>query len=518
MAYQHPRLGWIGLGSMGLGMATNLQKHLSATGAPGLHYHNRTMSRGDPLEQAGGVPCSSIGDLVARCDIIFMSLSDDSALTSTLDRLVGDDAGEGEGEGDRNGLAGTIVVDTSTVHPSSTANARERLAARGASPVAAQGRLLFVVAGPGAAVEAVGPFLVGVMGRGVIRLGEDVVQSSMLKTAGNFMTAAMMEVVAEAHVLAEKTGLGSEAMESLIEHQYGALALSMSKRLTTGAYMPAKGERPWSDLNLALKDVGHGISCAGEAGLALPISRLVDVDAAGLVLLGLGHGDAQDAVVEVGRDGLLVDAGGEAEGARELADGALRDPELLDGLLLLLLGGGLGGGDLGGGGAGLLGLLGRLVLDGGLVAHVLLVGFAALGDGAAHLGAALDEAGGRRARGVVALGPTRDHEGLRLGELDVDVVLLDAGELTVELVGVLRLLHVEARGEGGSGAAGAMAGAGLSAGLLGVLVEVIQEAEERGERGLRSKVGSWEERHFAGCGRDRSKKTVVDVVDVVVVE
>lgn len=85
------------------------------------------------------------------------------------------------------------------------------------------------------------------------------------------MTAAMMEVVAEAHVLAEKTGLGSEAMESLIEHQYGPLALSMSKRLTTGAYMPAKGERPWSDLNLALKDVGHGISCAGEAGLALPV-------------------------------------------------------------------------------------------------------------------------------------------------------------------------------------------------------------------------------------------------------
>jgi 3-hydroxyisobutyrate dehydrogenase-like beta-hydroxyacid dehydrogenase len=164
---------------MGLGMATNLQKHLSDTGAPGLHYHNRTMSRGDPLEQAGGVPCSSIGDLVARSDIIFMSLSDDSALASTLDRLVGD--GDGDGGAD---LAGTIVVDTSTVHPSSTARARERLAGRGARLVAAQGRLLFVVAGPGAAVDAVSPFLVGVMGRGVIRLGEDVMQSSMLKTAG----------------------------------------------------------------------------------------------------------------------------------------------------------------------------------------------------------------------------------------------------------------------------------------------------------------------------------------------
>ncbi|ROW11365.1 hypothetical protein VMCG_01067 [Cytospora schulzeri] len=257
MAYQHPRLGWIGLGSMGLGMATNLQRHLSKTAAPSLQYHNRTMSRGEPLEQIGGVPCKSIGDLVTNSDIIFLSLSDDAALASTLDSLIGD----GEAE-----LSGKIIVDTTTVHPSSTGKAQARLAEKGArlvaapvfgaSPVAAQGKLLFVLAGPDDAVQAISPFLVGVMGRGVIRLGEDVKQSSMLKTAGNFMTAAMMEVVAEAHVLAEKTGLGSEAMESLIEHQYGPLALSMSKRLTTGAYMPAKGERPWSDLNLALKDVG----------------------------------------------------------------------------------------------------------------------------------------------------------------------------------------------------------------------------------------------------------------------
>lgn len=88
------------------------------------------------------------------------------------------------------------------------------------------------------------------------------------------MTAAMMEVVAEAHVFAEKTGLGNEAMESLIEQQYGPLALSMSKRLTTGAYMPARDERPWSDLNLALKDVGHGIDCAKEAETVLPVGEL----------------------------------------------------------------------------------------------------------------------------------------------------------------------------------------------------------------------------------------------------
>lgn len=89
------------------------------------------------------------------------------------------------------------------------------------------------------------------------------------------MTAAFMEVVAEAHVFAEKTGLGSEAMETLIGQQYGPLPLSMSKRLTTGAYMPSKGERPWSDLNLALKDVGHGIQCAQDNGMRLPVGEMV---------------------------------------------------------------------------------------------------------------------------------------------------------------------------------------------------------------------------------------------------
>lgn len=84
-----------------------------------------------------------------------------------------------------------------------------------------------------------------------------------------------MEVIAEAHVLAEKTGLGTEAMESLLEQQYGPLALSMSKRMTTGAYMPPRGGRPWSDLNLAIKDVGHGIDCGKESGARLPVGEIV---------------------------------------------------------------------------------------------------------------------------------------------------------------------------------------------------------------------------------------------------
>lgn len=170
---------------MGIGMAVNLQKHLSRSGAESLRYHNRTMSRGEPLQAVGGFPCASVDDLVSQSDMVFLSLSDDTALSSLLDVVIGNCKDE---------LAGKIIVDTSTVHPDSSSQAQKRLAEKGvrfvaapvfgASPVAAEGKLLFILAGPEDALDSISPYLVGVMGRGVIRLGENVRQSSMMKTAG----------------------------------------------------------------------------------------------------------------------------------------------------------------------------------------------------------------------------------------------------------------------------------------------------------------------------------------------
>lgn len=175
-----------GLGSMGLGMATNLQNHLIKAKAPSLQYYNRTLSRGAPLQEIGGVARPDVKDLVKNADIVFMSLSDDAALEATLDSIL-----EASSPID---LTNKVIIDTSTVHPLSSAKAHDRLKERsakfiaapvfGASPIAAQGKLLWIVAGPNDAVEAISPFIVGVMGRGVIRLGEDVQQSSMMKTAG----------------------------------------------------------------------------------------------------------------------------------------------------------------------------------------------------------------------------------------------------------------------------------------------------------------------------------------------
>ena len=72
--------------------------------------------------------------------------------------------------------------------------------------------------------------------------GDHTLRISVLRNR-NIFVVGFQELIAEAHVFAEKTGLGSSALEALVEQQYGPLALSMSRRLTTGAYVPARGAR-----------------------------------------------------------------------------------------------------------------------------------------------------------------------------------------------------------------------------------------------------------------------------------
>lgn len=171
---------------MGIAMASNLQKHLTKTTSTTLRYYNRTASRGDSLRDLGATPSATIADVAAKADIIFMSLSDDSAVEDVISSLIG--------TGGTSQLSGKLVVDTSTVHPKTTAKVKGLLDEAGASfvaapvfgasPVAALGQLLVILAGPSDAIAAIAPFLVGVLARDSVYLGDDVTKSSLLKTAG----------------------------------------------------------------------------------------------------------------------------------------------------------------------------------------------------------------------------------------------------------------------------------------------------------------------------------------------
>ncbi|KAH0424884.1 hypothetical protein CcaCcLH18_11311 [Colletotrichum camelliae] len=264
--------GWYGLGSMGIGMALNLHNHLAANGLPPLRYSNRTLSRGDALREVGGLPERDFETLVLKSTIIFTMISNDEVLESLISKALSTWSGAL--------LEGKIFVDTSTVHPDTVARCSERLAKAGAffisspvfgaSPMAAAGKLIFAMAGPSAALEKVRPYVINVMGRSIIDMGEDVRKSSLLKISGNIFVIGFQELTAEAQVFAEKTGLGTRQMEQFISDMYGPVIESYSKRMTTGAYAPPLGTPPGFAVTLATKDAGHAIRIAKESGTRIP--------------------------------------------------------------------------------------------------------------------------------------------------------------------------------------------------------------------------------------------------------
>ncbi|PYI06855.1 NAD(P)-binding protein [Aspergillus sclerotiicarbonarius CBS 121057] len=264
------RIGWYGLGSMGLAMATNLQKHLVRKTAPSLIYSNRTMARGDALKALGGTPETSFSKLVAQCGVIFTMVSNDSVLQQLVSSAI--ESGHS--------LKDKIFVDCSTVHPetvgATVAKLKEKeadfLAAPvfGGNPIAVDGKLVFAIGGSRKAAEVVKPLIQDVMGRKVIDCGDDATRSSLLKIAGNIVTVNMMEAVGEAQVFAERTGLGTGPMEALIGEAFGPVAGGYSKRLTTGAYAPPLDSRPGFGVSLAIKDAKHAFAMAKDHDVELP--------------------------------------------------------------------------------------------------------------------------------------------------------------------------------------------------------------------------------------------------------
>ncbi|KAI1867738.1 uncharacterized protein JN550_006879 [Neoarthrinium moseri] len=267
-----PIAGWIGLGSMGTGMAKNIQAHLARSSAQPLRVFNRTASRCIPLEESGARRCESIALLAQDCKVIFLSSSADEAVLSIVEQII--ESGDVEGK---------IVVDTTTVHPDTSKVVSARLARQGAqfaampvfgaSPAAASGTLLAAFAGPQDVLDLLSPLLKGVIAREVLVVGTEPEKALLLKTTGNLMMASLMQVVAEAHVFASKAGLPEATLERLLELNFGPVAYLDSVRMTTGVYCPGRGGAPWSDLNLAIKDVGHAIEIADKKGVSLKAGK-----------------------------------------------------------------------------------------------------------------------------------------------------------------------------------------------------------------------------------------------------
>ena len=266
------RVGFIGLGRMGIAMATNLAR--SGCKVIGVI---RRHERGKELLALGIEPAVEIEDLF-DCSIVISMLPDDSAVRAVV---FGGDTWIGTG-GLSSGLGlGAVHLSMSTI---STAAASEMAAEHArcgqgyvAAPVfgnpdAAKARQLFVIAGGAAAdIERCQPIF-GILGQRTFVVGTDPATANLVKLAGNVMTATAVEMLGEVLALARKSGVDPKRLlDILTETMFGGRAHKIyGAKIAAQLYAPGGFVFP-----LALKDVRLALAEAEAAGVPMPSVSVV---------------------------------------------------------------------------------------------------------------------------------------------------------------------------------------------------------------------------------------------------
>jgi 3-hydroxyisobutyrate dehydrogenase-like beta-hydroxyacid dehydrogenase len=157
----------------------------------------------------------------------------------------------------------------------------------GRPPLAAQGQLDAIVAGPVEAVRRCEPVL-KVLAKQVFIVGEEPAKANAVKIARNFLLATMIESLGEAFALVRKCGvepqkfldvIGNTSLGSPAYRNYGKLIVEQ-------AWTPAQFAMP-----LGVKDVELAISTAKAAGMTLPSGDMIRKHLLEAIAAGRGEQD-----------------------------------------------------------------------------------------------------------------------------------------------------------------------------------------------------------------------------------
>ena len=251
------RVGFIGLGIMGQGMARNLLK----AGFP-LTVWNRTVSKAEGLVGEGAKLAGSPAELAAECDVIIVCVSD----TPDVEAVLLDNDGVLQGV-----QAGALVVDCSTISPIKTQQFAKALAEKGAhmldAPIsggsegAALGTLSIMVGGDADQVERAMPFLQA-MGKSITHVGPNG-SGQMVKLVNQILVAHSMLALGEAFLFAQAGGLDLEKTLRAVEGG-AAGSWTLSNR---GPQLIERDWRPGFMIDLQQKDIRLILEAADELGV-----------------------------------------------------------------------------------------------------------------------------------------------------------------------------------------------------------------------------------------------------------
>jgi 3-hydroxyisobutyrate dehydrogenase-like beta-hydroxyacid dehydrogenase len=249
----------IGLGNMGTAFAERL---LDA--GYELVVMNRTPGKSATLEARGATVAPTYVDLAERVDVVLTSLADDEALETVAAGILGA------------ARPGTVLVDTSTVSPAASARVASHAEAASVSylraPVSGNptvvraGTLSFVVSGPSETLERV-EAVIRAIGPTVYLVG-DREEARIVKLAINLMIGGLAQLMAEALVLGEASGVSRAA---LLEVMGGSAAGAPFVKYKTDALLRDDYSATFTTALMG-KDIDLILHAAGDAGVALPVT------------------------------------------------------------------------------------------------------------------------------------------------------------------------------------------------------------------------------------------------------
>jgi 3-hydroxyisobutyrate dehydrogenase len=279
------RIGFVGLGTMGVSMAANVLR----TGPP-VTVWNRTAGRAAAVVEMGAKEAASPADVAARSDITVICVSDTPDVEAVLFGSDGIASGA---------TIGGLVIDCSTISPDATRDFGRRLAEHGVGMVDAPvsggsegarlGTLTMFVGGAEPDVARAMPVLAA-MGKTITHLG-GLGSGQAAKAVNQVIISGTYLSVAEGIELGIKAGLEPH---QLVQALSGGAAQSWVLANRSGRMID--DEYPLGfKLALHRKDLGIALEMAAGTGLMLPLAMLV----AALEdrLLAAGHGDEDMSVL-----------------------------------------------------------------------------------------------------------------------------------------------------------------------------------------------------------------------------
>ena len=257
------KVGFIGLGVMGVPMAKNLIKAGNE-----LYVYDIAPQGMEELQAAGAVPCGSAAEAASGCPVVITMLPNGPEVKEVL-------LGEGGAADAAN--PGTLFIDMSSIAPNDTVFIAEELKKKGKRlldcPVsgayagAVEGTLAIMAGGDEKDLEEAMPLL-SVMGGKITHIGPSG-SGSACKLCNQIMIASNLAAVSESMMLAKKSGCDiSKVLEAVRTGFAGSKVLeSQVPKILDHTFAP--GFR----IDLHLKDLRNVEQAAKEYDSPIPVTE-----------------------------------------------------------------------------------------------------------------------------------------------------------------------------------------------------------------------------------------------------